>query len=198
MNFLAHLYLSGSNTHIQIGNFIGDHVKGRKHEKFSADIQKGILLHRKIDHFTDTHPLVKQSAQRLSAKYGRYAGIVIDVFYDHFLAKNWSEYSELSLKEYVSKVHRVLMVNYFKLPNDVKRFLPFMIKSRRLETYATVDGIRRSLEIMSEYSSLPDNTTWATQQLVAFDREFDEEFSLFFTELRVMVETELDSNSMVV
>ncbi|MCU4177008.1 ACP phosphodiesterase [Carboxylicivirga sp. N1Y90] len=196
MNFLAHLYLSGSNRHIQIGNFIGDHVKGRNHEKFSADIQKGILLHRKIDHYTDTHPIVKQSYRRLNKNYGRYSGIVMDVFYDHYLAKNWDLYSDVSLKNYVTKVHRVLMTNYFKLPNNVKRFLPFMVKSRRLETYATVNGIKRSLEIMSDYSSLPNETDWAIQQLIDFDDEFDQEFKIFFSDVRAMVKEELGENPM--
>ncbi|MCT4643806.1 MAG: ACP phosphodiesterase [Carboxylicivirga sp.] len=191
MNFLAHLYLSGDNPQIQIGNFIGDHVKGRDYEKYAPAIRKGILLHRKIDHFTDTHPLVKESAKRLNERYGRYSGIVIDVFYDHFLGVNWNSYSSMPLKKYVSHVHQVLMRNYFKLPGNVKRFLPFMVKSRRLETYATKEGIERSLQIMSNYSSLPDHSRWAMEQMEDYYRDFDQEFNAFFAELRAMAEQEL-------
>nr|WP_319400276.1 ACP phosphodiesterase [uncultured Carboxylicivirga sp.] len=191
MNFLAHLYLSGDNQMIQIGNFIGDHVKGRGYLKFAPDIQKGILLHRKIDAFTDSHSIVKQSCKRLTEKYGRYSGIIIDVFYDHYLGKNWDLFANVTLSKYVSKVHKNLLRNYFKLPMEVKSFLPFMIKSRRLETYATVEGIRRSLEIMSNYSSLPDHTDWAIEQMQIFNTEFNSEFIAFFNEVKAMAEQEL-------
>jgi len=191
MNFLAHLYLSGSDPLIQIGNFIGDHVKGRQYERYAPGIQNGILLHRKIDHFTDQHTIVKTSCAHLSEKYGRYSGIVIDVFYDHFLAQNWADYHEDSLKDFVSGVHRLLLFNYFKLPRGVKRFLPFLVKSRRLETYATILGIERALKIMSGYSSLPDHTDWAMQQMKDHYSDLNSEFKLFFTELRAMAELEL-------
>ncbi len=192
MNFLAHLYLSGDNPHIQIGNFIGDHVKGRDYEKYAPLIKQGILLHRKIDHFTDTHPIVRQSSQRLKEGYGRYAGIVTDVFYDHFLGVNWDDFSDVPLKQFVNQVHRVLMRNYFKLPNNVKRFLPFMVKSRRLETYATKEGIQRSLEIMANYSSLPNEAQWAMLQMEQHYSEFNDEFRSFFKEICMMVDKEID------
>ncbi len=191
MNFLAHLYLSGDNPHIQIGNFIGDHVKGRDYEKYAPLIKQGILLHRKIDHFTDTHPIVRQSSQRLKEGYGRYAGIVTDVFYDHFLGVNWDDFSDVPLKQFVNQVHRVLMRNYFKLPNNVKRFLPFMVKSRRLETYATKEGIQRSLEIMANYSSLPNETKWAMLQMEQYYTAFNDEFRSFFKEICMMVDKEI-------
>jgi len=191
MNFLAHLYLSGNHPLIQIGNFIGDHVKGRNYLRYPSEIQKGILLHRKIDSYTDSHPLVKQSSKRLYEKYGRYSGIIIDVFYDHYLAKNWKLFSDVTLSKYVSRVHKTLLSNYFKLPKEVKGFLPFMVKSRRLETYATEEGIHRSLQIMSNYSSLPAHTDWAIEQMRLFDKEFNEEFLAFFKEVKQMAEQEL-------
>jgi acyl carrier protein phosphodiesterase len=191
MNFLAHLYLSGDNPGVQIGNFIGDHVKGRNYEKYEPSIKQGILLHRKIDHFTDTHPIVKQSSKRLSERFGRYSGIVTDVFYDHFLGVNWDKLCDLPLNKYVSKVHKVLLRNYFKLPADVKRFLPFMVKSRRLETYATIEGIDRSLRIMTNYSSLPDHVTWGMQQIEEHYEAFNDEFMAFFKEAKKMATDEL-------
>ncbi|WP_430811491.1 MULTISPECIES: ACP phosphodiesterase [unclassified Carboxylicivirga] len=194
MNFLAHLYLSGDNPHIQVGNFIGDHVKGRDYNKYAPDIRKGILLHRKIDHYTDTHPVVKQSIKRLNAGYGRYAGIVTDVFYDHFLGVNWSAYSAVPLNEYVSDVHKVLMRNYFKLPHNVKRFLPFIVKSRRLESYATRAGIERSLNIMARHSSLPDKGWWAMEQMDLHYHVFNAEFIEFFDALRQMVNQLMDED----
>lgn len=191
MNFLAHLYLSGDNPMIQIGNFIGDHVKGKNYLKYPTDIQKGVILHRKIDAFTDSHPIVKESSKRLNDRYGRYAGIVMDVFYDHYLGVNWEKYSDESLSKYVSRVHKVLLTNYFKLPNEVKGFLPFMVKSRRLESYASIEGIHRSLNIMSNYTSLPDEADWAIARLKQYNTEFNTEFMAFFEDLRTMVANEL-------
>ena len=88
MNYLAHIYLSGDRELIRIGNFIADHIKGKKYQAFSQGIQKGILLHRQIDSFTDNHEIVRKSKRRLHERYGLYRGVIIDIFYDHYLAKN--------------------------------------------------------------------------------------------------------------
>ena len=97
MNFLAHIYLSGEDEGITIGNFIADGIKGKKYLSYPASIQKGILLHRGIDSFTDSHPTVRQSTARLHENYGHYSGVIVDILYDHFLAKNWEEYHEQDL-----------------------------------------------------------------------------------------------------
>ena len=183
MNYLAHLFLSGEAPEIRVGNFIGDYVKGNSYNKFSPKIQKGILLHRRIDEFTDKHPVVKRSSVRLNSHYGRYSGIVIDMFYDHFLAANWKSYSEVELSEYVTSVHRLLMFNYFKLPARVKRFLPFLIKSRRLENYRHISGIERSLQTMSNFTSLPAKTGLAIEVLENYYEDFNTEFKEFFPDI---------------
>ncbi len=183
MNYLAHLYLSGESSEVKFGNFIGDYVKGNSFSKFSPEIQRGILLHRRIDEFTDKHPVVKQSSDRLRKHYGRYSGIIVDMFYDHFLAINWKQYSQVELSHYVTSVHRLLIFNYFKLPGRVKRFLPFLIKSRRLENYRHISGIERSLYIMSDYTSLPAKTDLAIDVLRSDYDEFNKEFMEFFPEV---------------
>jgi acyl carrier protein phosphodiesterase len=192
MNFLAHLYLSKTFSPLMIGNFIGDYVKGKKYERYLPDVQKGILLHRKIDAFTDTHYLVKQSALRFKPCYQRYASVVTDVVYDHYLATLWNNYSEQSLSEFVDQVHSYLLKNYFSLPAHVKGFLPFLIKSRRLENYQYLWGIEKSLTIMANYSSLPDKSKCALKIL---EKEYDDlkmEFIDFFYELQQMVNAEMD------
>ncbi len=194
MNYLAHLYLSGEAPGIRVGNFIGDYVKGNSYNKFSLEVQKGVLLHRKIDEFTDKHPIVKQSSGRLREHYGRYSGIVIDMFYDHFLAVNWRHYSDIELSQYVTGVHRLLLLNYFKLPAKVKMFLPFLIKSRRLENYRFISGIERSLQIMSEYTSLPAKTGLAIEVLKNNYKEFDAEFNVFFPNVMKLSDEILNRN----
>ncbi|MGB0879588.1 MAG: ACP phosphodiesterase, partial [Polaribacter sp.] len=111
MNFLAHLYLSNSNTNIMIGNFIADHIRGNKFKHFHPKIQQGILLHRQIDTFTDRHSIVRKSKRRLHERYRHYDGVIIDIFFDHFLAKNWNKYSDIPLAEYIDTFYKSLVKN---------------------------------------------------------------------------------------
>ena len=183
MNFLAHLFLSGESEKIMVGNFMADYVKGRKHENYRAEIQKGILLHRSIDFYTDTHPLVSQSGQYFREAYRKYSGVVTDVVYDHFLAKNWEQYHQVSLDKFVTHCHEVLVKNYLILPNRVKLFLPFLIQSRRLETYAEIEGLRTALNIMVQYTSLPDKTDFAIDILLENYDALEIEFHSFMKDI---------------
>jgi acyl carrier protein phosphodiesterase len=194
MNYLAHLYLSGNDPHVRIGNFIGDYVKGNSYDKYSPGIRKGILLHRRIDEFTDKHPVVKQSAAKLYDHYGRYSGIITDMFYDHLLAAGWDNYCKTGLSTFVTDVHKLLIFNYFKLPARVKGFLPFLIKNRGLENYQYISGLRRALTIMSNRSSLPSKTDTAIKILEEHYDEFRTEFNTFFPEVISMSQKFLNEN----
>lgn len=194
MNFLAHLYLSGDHPDIRLGNFIGDFVKGRQYERYPLMVRKGILLHRQIDAYTDVHPMVKNSKTHFQDHYKRYAGVVVDLIYDHYLASNWNSYSMQPLPQFVSQVHALLMKNYFRLPGEVKQFLPFLIQSRRLENYKHFDGIERSLTIMTRNSSLPDHVHYAMNQLHRHYGELEHEFTLFFNDVKQMVNQELSTD----
>ncbi len=187
MNFLGHLYLSGDDTNTQLGNFIGDYVKGKQYESYPASVAKGILLHRKIDAFTDSHAMVHQSANRLKSHYGRYAGVVVDMLYDHLLAKNWSDYHATPLHQYVSEIHELLVRNYLLLPKRVKLFLPFLIASRRIETYATPNGIQTALDIMVKHTSLPDHSDFAIACLEKYQQQFYQEFTLFMEDIKAYI-----------
>ncbi len=187
MNFLAHIYLSGGINEVMIGNFIGDYVKGKGYENFSPEIQRGILLHRKIDSYTDKHPLVRMSTARFKPCYQRYASVVIDVVYDHYLACMWDDYSDVPLATYVDQVHAYLLKNYFTLPRRVKAFLPFLIKSRRLENYKYLPGVERSLLIMANHTSLPEKSKCATRIISEQYDELKDEFVAYFNDVRGMV-----------
>ncbi len=194
MNYLAHLYLSGPEPGVRVGNFIGDYVKGSNYNRYSHNIRKGIILHRQIDTFTDKHPIFRESSHRFKPMYQRYAGVVTDIIYDHFLAVTWDKFSPQSLKSYVSESHRILMAHYFSLPGTVKSFLPFLIKSRRMEQYKTLEGIEKTLRIMSGHSSLPDHTNWAMEQLNINYTQLSIEFLQFFEEINEMSKTYLNSD----
>ncbi len=192
MNYLAHLYLSGEDEATMVGNFIGDYVKGKSYQEFPDDIRKGILLHRQIDSFTDRHPKFREAKKLLNGDYGLYAGIVIDLFYDHFLAKNWHRYSAYSLREFAKYSHAVLLSHFRFLPKRVQGFLPFLIQNRRLESYAKTKGIQHSLEIMSRYTSLPENSKKAISIMKTNTLFFEKNFEAFMHETIDFVSTEFE------
>jgi acyl carrier protein phosphodiesterase len=190
MNFLAHIYLSGDSDEIILGNFIGDYVKGNKYLEYPDRVAFGIQLHRRIDRFTDQHPDVRECIGLLKPGYGRYAGIVVDVFFDHFLAANWNTYSEYTLRQFSKHAHAVFLSHFLLLPFRVKQFLPFLIQHKRLESYAQRENMFQVLEIMSRRTSLPANSEWAMQVLHQEYGRFEALFRSFFAEMIEYVETD--------
>ena len=183
MNFLAHIYLSGNNDKVTIGNFIADGIKGRNYKKFPKDIQIGILLHRQIDTFTDTHKTVKKSTKRLHEKYSHYSGVIVDILYDHFLAKNWERYSDISLAIYVDNFYDSLKDNFEILPQRVQQMMPYMIADNWLLSYASIEGISKVLDGMNRRTKNRAQMNLAINELQEFYDEFEYEFTLFFDEL---------------
>ncbi|UKM64204.1 acyl carrier protein phosphodiesterase [Flavobacteriaceae bacterium GSB9] len=183
MNYLAHIYLSGENDLVTIGNFIADGIKGKKYKTYPKAIQVGILLHRHIDTFTDAHKTVRISTKRLHKKYGHYSGIIVDILYDHFLAKNWHEYSEIPLKEYVEAFYDSLEEHYEILPLRVQKMMPYMLADNWLVSYASIEGISRVLDGMNRRTKHRSSMNEAVVELEAFYAEFECEFSAFFDEL---------------
>jgi acyl carrier protein phosphodiesterase len=187
MNFLAHIYLSGNNDLIKIGNFMADGIRGKDFESYPLEIQKGILLHREIDTYTDAHPIFRQSTKKLHEKYHHYAGVIVDVFYDHFLAKNWKNYSDEKLEEFVERFYQSLYDNNTMLSERTKEIMPYMIKHNWLVSYQTVEGINRILTQMDHRTKNESKMRFATNELSEFYIEFENEFANFFEELRVYV-----------
>ncbi len=183
MNYLAHIYLSGDNDLVTIGNFIADGIKGKDYKKYSKDIQVGILLHRHIDTFTDSHKTVRISTKRLHEKYGHYSGIIVDILYDHFLAKNWESYSAMPLDEYTDKFYDALEEHYALLPPRIQKMMPYMIADNWLLSYASIAGISKVLEGMNRRTKNKSGMHKAVIELETFYEEFESEFTAFFTEL---------------
>lgn len=192
MNYLAHLYLSGPDPGVKVGNFIGDYVKGNRFIRYNPAIQRGIILHRMIDSFTDGHPVFRESSKLFQPMYRRYAGVVTDIVYDHFLAANWEQFSAQTLQSFVTESHRILMSQYFVLPGTVKQFLPFLIKSRRMEQYQSLQGVDKTLRIMSGNSSLPSHADWTLEQMNLHYNQLEGEFFVFFKEVGAMCKAWLD------
>jgi acyl carrier protein phosphodiesterase len=191
MNFLAHIYLSGDDEELMIGNFIADFVKGRKKDDYPDRIRKGIELHRMIDDFTDHHEITERSKVRLRKKYGKYSGVIVDLYYDHFLAANFSEYHETSLKDFSQQTYRTLQNHFDILPEGVHYFLPFMIERNWLLNYATIEGIGRALTGLSMRVSFENKMSEASGDLELNYEAFLSDFKQFFPELINFVKTKV-------
>ena len=183
MNFLAHIYLSGDDELIQIGNFMADGIRGKNYITLPAKVQKGILLHREIDTFTDIHPVFRNSTHRLHANFHHYAGVIVDIFYDHFLAKNWSLYSNENLEDYVQKFYKSLQNNPEILTDKTKRLLPIMMRENWLVSYQTVPGIERILRQMEFRIKHRSKLSSSITELQAYYSDFEAEFTTFFPDL---------------
>ena len=184
MNYLAHIYLSGDNKMIKIGNFMADSIRGKSYEVYERDIKRGILLHRSIDSFTDMHPIYRQSKHRLHSKYGHYSGVIMDIFYDHFLAKNWSLYSKTPLEEFTTDFYILLETNYEILTDKVKSIIPHMRNKNWLLSYSTIEGLQIIMNQMNYRIKNRVPMDESIQELQEYYTEFESEFKLFFTEIQ--------------
>lgn len=180
MNFLAHVYLSGKSDEIKVGNFIGDYVKGSDYNKYPDLIRKGILLHRSIDNFTDKHPVVSSSKKILYPRYRRYSGVIVDIFFDHFLTMEWDNFSPHPLPEFISRFYEIVASYDSFLPREIKYFLPTCISEKWASSYGTIEGIKKTLIKMGKRTSLPGNAHTATEELEENYEKFREYFVEFF------------------
>jgi acyl carrier protein phosphodiesterase len=185
MNFLAHIYLSGDNDLMKIGNFMADGIHGKHFDSFPIEIQKGIILHRSIDTFTDAHPIFRQSTKRLHANYHHYSGIIVDIFYDHFLSKNWRHYSDEKLEDYSERFYQSLRDNYDDLTQKTQKMMPYLIEYNWLLSYQTIAGIESVLAKMDSRMRRDSNMRFSIAELRMFYSDFESEFTVFFRELIV-------------
>jgi acyl carrier protein phosphodiesterase len=183
MNFLAHIYLSDNDEEITIGNFIADAIKGKQYLKYPPRIAKGIVLHRAIDTFTDAHPTFRQSTSKLHKTHSHYSGVIVDVLYDHFLAKNWADYHEQPLAQFVQNFYAMIQANFGLLPARIQRMTPYMIADNWLMSYATVEGVDKILGQMNMRTKGIGKMDKAVITLQEHYEELEAEFSSFFEEL---------------
>jgi acyl carrier protein phosphodiesterase len=183
LNYLAHAYLSGDNEPLLIGNFIADAVKGKAMDDYAPGIKKGIVLHRAIDAYTDRHRMHKQSRQRLHPRFGHYAGVMIDIYYDHFLASNWTTYANTPLVDYTNKVYSVLNRQKAILPEKINYMLQYMIPQNWLLNYANFDVLRKVFRGMANRTKFDSQMENGVEDLQASYEEFKSDFTTFFPDL---------------
>ena len=193
MNFLAHIYLSGDDPEVQLGNFMADAVKGRDYKKFSPGMQRGILLHRFIDSYTDAHPVFRQSKSRLHGKqFGHYTGVIMDMFYDHFLAANWTEFHHKSLNTFTSEFYQLISKYKERTPERTQYLIPYMIEQNWLMQYQSIEGLDLILDQMNRRTKGRSNMDQAAVELRKNYREFETEFYDFFISVQDQAAMELN------
>ncbi|OGX83228.1 hypothetical protein BEN47_17635 [Hymenobacter lapidarius] len=190
MNFLAHLFLSGSPAapayaDVLFGNFIADSVPGKQLRNYSPAVQTGIRLHRAIDTFTDQHPVVRRATQRLrAAGYGKYAGVISDMFLDHFLARHFLHYTPEVLADFAQRIYLQLMARQQEMPSRVQHFLPYMVTHNWLLSYADLESITRALGGLSRRATPGSGMETAVVELQANYAAYEADFLEFFPQLQ--------------
>lgn len=184
MNYLAHIFLSGADKKMQLGNFFADAVKGSSYKNYPSRITNGILFHRAIDTYTDSHPAVMELIRLLRPHFGRYSAVLLDIYFDYLLASRFNQFSDQSLKRYARGFYFTLVCNRRYLPDRFKRFMWHFILTNRLCKYATIDGIKDSLEIMVRVHRITISVPEAIEYLKEHEEELFAVFQPFFAELQ--------------
>lgn len=184
MNYLAHLVLSGNDTELRIGNFIADSVRGKNLTRFPDRVAQGITLHRAIDTYTDTHPIVKKSKNLIRPIYGLWSSVIVDLYYDHFLAANWTDYHLTPLEDYTLGFYEDLEESWEILPKRIQSFYPIMVEYNWIYSYRTIEGMGKILYQMNKRTKGRSHMDLATKELRENYKDLENQFRLFFEELQ--------------
>jgi len=183
MNYLAHLYLADDTDDSIIGNLLGDFVKGSPEGRYRKAITTAIFFHRKVDAFTDAHPITRTSRNRISPKRRRFAGIIVDVCYDHFLAKHWRHFAKTDLCCYTKRVYSVLGQNRALLPKRLQSILPRMVSEDWLGSYRHLNGVEKTLDRIAGRLSRGSMFLRAVVEIQSNYGALEHDFLDFFPEL---------------
>lgn len=184
MNFLAHIYLSGGDLGLIIGNYIGDDIKGNQWKDIDADIARGVLMHRQIDYFTDSHPVCLAVTKHLRPYFGKWSAVAIDLYWDHFLASSWADHHDTPLGKFSSEIYALLKENKSSLTPQSRKMLQHMSQYDWLTSYASPEGIGSAFNGLSRRISIA-NTLHRGNEILEIESEFlREHFELFFPEIK--------------
>jgi len=183
MNFLAHVFLSSHDFDLALGNLIADQIKGKAYLNLPSKIQEGVLLHRKMDYYTDRHPAFKQCVKKLFHSHRHYSNVLVDMFFDHFLAKNWNQYHPQKLTEFTTQFYAFLSKNQSMVPEPCSRFLGYLIQYNWFEAYATLDGLEQILAQMEKRTQFESNLAWGRVALENDYTFFESHFTAFLADI---------------
>jgi acyl carrier protein phosphodiesterase len=190
MNYLAHIYLARHSDEAMLGALLGDFVKPHSDDRFSLEMEAEILTHRKVDAFTDSHPTVLAAKQFFDGPSRRYSGILLDVFYDHLLAKEWERYSNTDLEEFIQRFYRALRMHADVLPARLAQAAPVMIEQDWLGSYREYAGVEIAIKrISTRLSRNGELLREGLNDLREHYAQIEQGFHSFFPELIAFVET---------
>lgn len=192
MNYLAHLHLGGQRPGQLLGSLYGDFVKGRLQGQFAPEVEAAIQLHRRIDTYTDSHPRVSAALSRFSLTRRRYAGIVIDVFFDHCLARDWAQYADRPLQQFTADVYRVLAAEP-QLPGRLAQIAPYMAADDWLGSYRDFQVLEQVLRGIARRLSQPEELTAAMGELERLYQPLSEDFRDFYPQLQAFAVQHIQS-----
>lgn len=183
MNFLAHLFLAENNKESIIGNFIADHVKGNAINTYKQEIIDAIRFHRSVDEYTDNHPTVKTAVENLRPQYRKYSGVVLDMYYDHFLALYWDQYSMEPLEQFTARIFKILTESYNLLPPRSQFILPYMMSENWLLNYRELDGLHKALSGIANRTKFRSDLFTAAKHLRMNYQYYSNSFNEYFPQL---------------
>lgn len=183
MNYLAHLYLAKDSTELMIGGILGDFVKGTLKDQYPNGIRQGIELHRKIDAYTDAHTRTRASRRLYSRERRRFAGIVVDLCYDHFLYQHWSTFADTALGPFILDAYDILKTHQLMFPKRLRKMIPFMIRDDWLGSYRNLRGVGQALGRLSRRVTNGDRLPGAMDEIKVHYRQLEANFLIFFPDL---------------
>jgi acyl carrier protein phosphodiesterase len=194
LNFLAHVYLSGPNTPLAIGNLIADRVKGKKINLLTPEIRAGVILHREIDNFTDKHYIFRECVSILFPKYRHYSKVIVDMYFDHFLALKWDIFHEISLDKFSNNFYAQLGNRSSEFNPDIQKFIHNLIKYNWFKHYKTLSGLEEILIQMEKRTKFPSNLAASIDELKL---NYDYFMGHFFQFMREVIEfTKMKTNNL--
>ncbi len=183
MNYLAHIFLSNKNPEIMMGNFLGDLIKNKEYRALPLSLGRGVALHREIDHFTDTHPVVLSTINKLEPYHQKYSPVVSDIFYDYLLFKNWSKYSNETVQELANWCYDVINSYQEYIPDRHQAKVKMMVKHNWLLGYGNLETLHQTFLRVKKRARFESHFEFATQHLKDGLEDFNQDFNLFFPDL---------------
>lgn len=191
MNYLVHLYLAGEDPELQLGGILGDFVKGLIPADYPEKRALGLHLHRRIDTLSQNSLYTRQSRKRLRPGFGHGRGIIIDIFYDHFLATAWPEYSQEPLSDYANKIYQLLKKNHHQLPEKLRQIVPHMEQDNWLVSYQQRFVVEKVLNRIAQRLSRPLPLSDAIADLTLHETLLRQDFTHFMAEAQTFIKNEL-------
>lgn len=193
MNFLAHALLAGDDPALIVGGVVGDWIKGHLPGTLPADLARGVALHRAIDTFAETNPHFCRSRSRISKERRRYAGVLVDIFYDHLLAHHWADIHHQPLNDFCDSVYDMIRTRLHDLPPDSHLAMNMMAHEHWLSSYASMESIADVLQRMSRRVRQPNPLARGEQELLADVAGFTGDFQVWLTDTKIYSQQWIES-----